>query len=79
MGFVRADYEVDADVWPENWPAVEIFSLMATQWRSSGGGVFGLDYLVLFQLLDRRYQGDEWWSVFADVTVMEREALRAMH
>ena len=33
------------DVWPENWPAVEAFLRVQTQWKvGSFGGLMGLDY-----------------------------------
>lgn len=31
-------------VWPENWPAVELFLRCQTQWRVSQFGRVGLDY-----------------------------------
>ena len=31
-------------VWPENWPAVELFMLCQTQWRTGPAGLLGLDY-----------------------------------
>lgn len=35
----------DYEVWPENWPAVDLFLRCQTQWRTGGmGSVIGLDY-----------------------------------
>lgn len=66
-------------MWPENWPAIDIFRAMTTQWRMSMGGPTGLDYGVLFRLLDNaRLSGDEWDLMFADVRVMEAAAIEAM-
>ncbi len=52
---------------------------MTTQWRMSMGGPTGLDYGVLFRLLDNaRLGGDEWDVMFGDVRVMEAAAKEAM-
>lgn len=32
------------EVWPENWPAVELFMRCQTQWRTGPAGLLGLDY-----------------------------------
>lgn len=40
------------EVWPENAEIVRIFLLMSTQWRHGFGGPTGLDYSVLFPLID---------------------------
>ena len=42
-------------------------------------GATGLDYTPLFILLDRRYEGEEWERMFADVRVIEHAALAAMN
>lgn len=36
-------------VWPENWPAVETFCALSTQWRYAGsaGARVGLDYAAI--------------------------------
>lgn len=36
-------------VWPENWPAVETFCALTTQWRYAGsaGSRVGLDYAAI--------------------------------
>jgi hypothetical protein len=31
-------------VWPENWPVVEAFAVVQTQWSHSMSGPAGLDY-----------------------------------
>ena len=79
-GFAVADYEEEAEVWPENWLAFSIFDQMGTQWKAGFNGLTGLDYQTLFILMDRRgLSGDEWWEVFADIREMEAAALKAMH
>ncbi len=64
------------EVWPENMPAISLFSSISTQWRTGMGGPTGLDYNVLFSRMDhlnlpeREY---EW--MFDDIRVIESEAL----
>lgn len=42
-------------------------------------GATGMHYEPLFELLDRKgYAGDDWWRMFSDIRLMEREALNAM-
>ena len=69
--------EPDYEVWPENMPAINIFSSISTQWRYGGmGGVTGLDYNVLFNRLDRMKLSDqdyEW--MFDDIRSIESTAL----
>lgn len=75
----EADDFGEVEVWPENWPAVQIFSWLGTQWRTGMSGPTGLHYEPLFQMLDKKgYQGDAWWRMFHDVQILEREALAAM-
>lgn len=67
-------------MWPENWPAFEVFHRLQTQWRVGGVGPTGLDYNVLFVLLDRKRLNDEDFDQFvADIQVMEFAALEAMN
>lgn len=74
------DYEEEPfGVWPENWPAVELFLRLSTQWRISLSGETGLDYAALYPLLDRvASDPTEWEALFDDVRVLEAEALQQM-
>ncbi|TAA12480.1 hypothetical protein EA658_09755 [Pseudoxanthomonas winnipegensis] len=43
-----------AVVWPEAWPAMELFrNHLSSQWRCGPGGPLGLDHSVVFYHLDR--------------------------
>jgi len=79
-GLTVADYEQDPyEVWPENWPAFESFLCVQTQWRVGTNGKTGLDYNVLFRILDDNYQEREaWQQAFNDVRLIEITALEAM-
>ncbi|WP_347278607.1 DUF1799 domain-containing protein [Plasticicumulans sp.] len=69
------------EVWPCNWPAVQVFCACATQWRwlqSATEAVrIGLEYTAVEAVMRmRRVPARERPAVLARVQVMEREALR---
>jgi hypothetical protein len=52
---------------------------MNTQWRTGMSGAIGLDYPVLFRLMDEAgLKGADWRDTFDSVRVMEIEALEQM-
>ena len=59
-------------VWPENWPAVELFLRCQTQWRTSVGGVTGFDYSSVLALVNMYAYSKE---TFEDLQVMEVAAI----
>lgn len=61
---------------PENWPTVQMFVRLQTQWRTSAMGLLGLDYGVAFQLFDL-YAVEDKKEMLDGLSVMEREALVA--
>ena len=67
---------MEVEVWPENWPAFQLFHSIHTQWRYAGGG---LDYAVLFKKLDRMNLTPDQYDQFEDdIRAMEYAALAAM-
>lgn len=67
------------EVWPENWPAVELFIRVGTQWRVGMGGASGLDYSVVWKMIERMgLDKDDEDALFEDVRVLELESLRTM-
>lgn len=70
----------DFAVWPENRRAVQVLTLMATQWRVSGmGGYIGLDYGALPLVMQaagikRKHQAE----TFVGLQILEREVLSLM-
>jgi len=60
----------DFEVIPEAWPAVEMFLRCQTQWRVSGGGVVGFDYVALHWLFDL-YGVEDPRQMLADLQVIE--------
>lgn len=78
-GLTAEDYAEEAEIWPENAPAFELFALMRTQWDVGMSGPTGLKYPVLFEMMDRKgVDSDDWWATFDDVRQMEAAALEAM-
>ena len=67
-------------IWPENWQVWSLFADLRTQWSVGMGGRTGLQYLVLFDMLDRLgLEPAEWRQAFEDIQTMELAALAAMH
>lgn len=69
------------EVWPENHRAFDLFWEMQTQWRVGFAGPTGLDYGSVYHHLDDLgiSAGDERRRLMADIRLMERAALEAMH
>ena len=71
--------DADLDVWPELWPALELFSALCTQWRVGMGGATGLDYTALPVVMDMlEIAPEDRRERFEEVRVMERAALEVM-
>jgi len=68
----------DFGVWLENWPTVEMFLRVQTQWRTSMGGVIGLDYAAVAWVL-KLYGIEDQRSLLEDLQVMEAAAMRVMN
>ena len=71
----RQEFEVMA----ENWPAVEAFAALSTQWRRAGmdGTPVGLDYVAVeptLKLIGRELTP----ALFGELRLMESAALEAM-
>lgn len=62
------------EVWPENWPAVQVFCAMQTQWRIGMGPPTGLDYSALPSVMDL-LEIEDRSEAFRGMRVMEIEAL----
>lgn len=60
--------------------AVNVFIAMSTQWRTGAAGPTGLDYGALREVWHRtRTPPGQRDEVFAQLQVIEREALTTMH
>lgn len=68
----------DFGVWPENWPAIEMFLRVQTQWRTTMSGVIGLDYAAV-QWLFKLYGVEEPRALLEDLQVMEVAAMTVIN
>lgn len=67
------------EVMEENWPAVQAFLRVSTQWRVGGmGGIFGLDYAAVEAAL-RMLGCDNPREIFDSIQVMEYAALPVLN
>ncbi|MEQ4618321.1 MAG: DUF1799 domain-containing protein [Corticimicrobacter sp.] len=76
------DFEGDTafEVWPESWPAIDLYMRNWTQWRHGPGGASGLDYMVFFSDLDRQgVVGEDAEIIMADIRLIEEGALKAIY
>jgi hypothetical protein len=86
-GGVGEDGEDDEEVfevWPENVQAVELFSLVASQWRAvagfAGARFLGLDYAAIEAVMRmRNVRTKERGRLFDDLRVMEGAALAELN
>ncbi|MET0332549.1 MAG: DUF1799 domain-containing protein [Dyella sp.] len=76
-----SDYpEPLVEIWPESWPAFDLYTQISTQWRVGYGGPTGLDYTVVYHELDRRNLDRETYDeMLAALRVIERAALTELH
>ena len=68
----------DFEVFEENWPTVQLFMRLQTQWHIGMGGATGLNYqsvLALFTIEGIENQRE----MLADLQTMEIAALRVMN
>jgi hypothetical protein len=62
------------EVWEENWPVVEMFMRVQTQWRTTMNGVLGLDYGALAWMF-MMYEVQDQRALFEDLQIMEAAAM----
>ena len=70
--------EPDFEVWQENWDVVFLFLRCQTQWRTSTGGVTGLDYASVVSIA-KLYKYKDLPSVIEDLQIMEIAAMAEMN
>lgn len=75
----EASPDEEFEVLPENWPIVELFMTVQTQWRFTGmGGAVGLDYNAVDVVMRRLRMEDSDGALFRGLQVMEVAALNAV-
>ena len=70
--------QADFEVWPANWPALQMFARLQTQWRTTMSGVSGLDYTAVLAML-RLYEVEEPQAMLEDLQVMEVQAIKILN
>lgn len=80
-GLKQSHYkEPIAEVWPECWPAVDLYLKYRTQWIQGPGGPSGLNYSILFADLDRSgIEGDEREDIMDHIRTIEAEVLAEIY
>ena len=79
FGLKPEDLETEIELWAVNIESFTVFNSMSTQWRNGMDGPTGLDYSVLPVVMDLvGVDAGDRNKVFADVRLMEREALGTM-
>jgi hypothetical protein len=74
----QADEAVAVQVWPENWPVLELFLAVASQWRHAPfGGPVGLHYTAV-DVVIRHLQLDVTPEQWGGLQVMEAAAFDAL-
>lgn len=68
----------DFEVFEDNWPVVEMFLRLQTQWRVSMAGLYGLDYSVAKWMFDL-YEVSDHKEMMECLMVMERSALSCLN
>jgi hypothetical protein len=64
------------ELWPPSVVPCKVFMKMSTQWRMGPSGPVGLDYGVLFHMLDRmKLEAAEYDRIEGAFRIMEDEAL----
>jgi hypothetical protein len=63
------------EVWEENWPVVELFLRVQTQWRTGMSGVVGLDYTAVAWVLRLIAEEANHRALLEDLQIMEGAVL----
>lgn len=71
----KAQADEDFEVFEDNWPTIEMWLRLQTQWRTSFGGLIGLDY-VAARFLFEIYEIEDRKSMMDGIIIMERAALK---
>lgn len=66
------------EIFEENWPSVEIFLSIQTQWRATYGTFYGLDYNSLFSVMNL-YETEDRKRIFEDVQLIERTIIASLN
>ena len=68
----------DFGILPENWPVVEMFLRVQTQWRTTMSGVIGMDYAALAWVF-KLYEVDDPRLLLEGLQIMEAAAMSVIN
>jgi hypothetical protein len=81
FGLVMPDLEQDDEnclVWPEAWPAVDLFLKVQTQWRGGASGIIGLDYTAVRWVM-QLYGVEDERELLEDLQVIEARVIEKVN
>ena len=81
FGLELPDLESKAEhceVWPEAWPAVDLFLKVQTQWRGGASGIIGLDYQAVRWLMEL-YEFNDQRTMLEDLQVIEARVIETVN
>ena len=81
FGLTEEDYaeESAVEVWPDNWDAVLLFHRLGSQWLVGPGGPYGLNYMVLYHMMDRMSLTPERYDELEEeIQILEAAAVEEM-
>jgi hypothetical protein len=65
-------------IWPETWPAVDLFLKVQTQWRGGASGIIGLDYGAVRWVM-QLYGSEDDWELLEDLQVIEARVIERVN
>lgn len=65
-------------MWPEAWPAVDLFLKVQTQWRGGASGILGLDYGAVRWVMEL-YAAVDPRDLFEDLQVIEARVIETIN
>ncbi len=72
---VKIETSDDCEVFEENWPVLELFLRVQTQWRIGMSGPVGLDYGAVAWVLKLTAEETSHRSLLEDLQIMEGAVL----
>ena len=65
-------------IWPEAWPAVDLFLKVQTQWRGGASGIIGLDYGAVRWVMQLYGSADDR-ELLEDLQVIEARVIEKVN
>lgn len=80
-GLLPSHYkEPNVEVWPENWPALDLYMRYQTQWIQGAAGPAGLNYAILLSDLEKQGLDEEQVEdVMEGIRIIENSVLEHFH